>query len=82
MKNTAKIIIVEDDKDISGLITYNLRKEGFLVEQVFDGYTATDKIRSTHFDIAIVDIMLPGIDGFDICREIKSGDNPSFGTFV
>ncbi|MFA4990151.1 MAG: response regulator [Candidatus Omnitrophota bacterium] len=82
MKNHAKLIIVEDARDINELIAYNLRKEGFIVEQVFDGYAAADKIRNTHFDIAIVDIMLPGIDGFDICREIKSGDNPSFGTFI
>lgn len=82
MKNKNKIIIVEDDKDISTLIAYNLRKEGFYVEQVFDGYEAAKKLRNEHFNIAIVDIMLPGINGFDICREIKSGENSSFGTFV
>ena len=68
--------------DISALIAYNLRKEGFLVEQVFDGYEAIEKLRNERFDIAIIDIMLPGINGFDICREIKSGENSSFGTFV
>ncbi len=82
MKNPARIIIVEDEKDISSLIAYNLRKEGFFVEQVFDGYSATEKLKNEFFDIAIVDIMLPGINGFDICREIKSGENSSFGTFV
>lgn len=82
MKNKTKVIIVEDDKDISMLIAYNLRKEGFLVEQVFDGYEAVKRLKGEHFDIAIVDIMLPGLNGFDICREIKSGDNSSFGTFV
>ncbi|MFA5176526.1 MAG: response regulator transcription factor [Candidatus Omnitrophota bacterium] len=81
MKNQAKIIIVEDDKDISTLIAYNLRKEGFLVEQVFDGCGAVERLKKEYFDIAIVDIMLPGINGFDICREIKSENNPS-GTFV
>jgi len=73
---------VEDDKDISALIAYNLRKEDFYVEQVFDGYEAAEKLKNEHFNIAIVDIMLPGINGFDICRKIKSGDSPSFGTFV
>jgi DNA-binding response OmpR family regulator len=82
MKNQTKVIIVEDDKDINMLIAYNLRKEGFLVEQVFDGYEAAKKLKSEHFNIAIVDIMLPGLNGFDICREIKSGGNSSFGTFV
>ena len=82
MKNQTKVIIVEDDKDISTLIAYNLRKAGFLVEQVFDGHNAVKRLRGEHFNIAIVDIMLPGLNGFDICRQIKSGDNSSFGTFV
>ena len=82
MEKQTKVIIVEDDKDISTLISYNLQKAGFLVEQVFDGYEAARKLKSEHFNIAIVDIMLPGLNGFDICREIKSGDSPSFGTFV
>ena len=82
MKNQTKIIIVEDDNDINTLIAYNLRKAGFLVEQVFDGYQAAEKLKNEHFNIAIVDIMLPGLNGFDICREIKSGDSSSFGTFV
>lgn len=82
MKNKTKIIVVEDDSDINALIAYNLRKEGFSVEQVFDGYEASGKLRSENFNIAIVDIMLPGLNGFDICREIKSGDSSSFGTFV
>jgi len=82
MKNKTKIIIVEDDKDISTLIAYNLRKEGFYVEQLFDGDKASEKLKNEHFNIAIVDIMLPGLNGFDICREIKSGDDSSFGTFV
>jgi DNA-binding response OmpR family regulator len=82
MEKQTKIIIIEDDKDISTLIAYNLRKEGFLVEQVFDGYAAAEKLKNEHFNIAIVDIMLPGLNGFEICREIKNGGSSSFGTFV
>jgi len=72
-----KIIVVEDDPDINKLIAYNLRKEGFIVEQAFDGDEALEKLRSEHFNIVILDIMLPGINGFDICQEIKERDNPS-----
>ncbi|MFH0856049.1 MAG: response regulator transcription factor [Candidatus Omnitrophota bacterium] len=82
MRNPFKVIIVEDDKDVSALIAYNLRKEGLLVEQVFDGYAAAEKLKNEYFNIAVVDIMLPGLDGFDICRRIKSKDNPLSGTFV
>jgi len=71
MLNDKKIIIVEDDKDISSLITYNLTKEGFVVEQVFDGVSAMQRVKAEIFSIVILDIMLPGIDGFDICRQIK-----------
>lgn len=75
MKN--KTIVVEDDPDINQLITYNLRKEGFIVEQAFDGDEAIERLRSAYFDIVILDIMLPGINGFDICKEIKESDSSS-----
>ena len=78
---TNKIIVVEDDKDINTLIAYNLRKNGFLVEQVFDGTQAIEKLKNEHFDIVILDIMLPGMDGFDICKELK-GSGGSSRTFV
>jgi len=82
MKNPTKVIIIEDDKDISSLIAYNLRKAGYSVEQVFDGYAAAKELRNAYFNIAIVDIMLPGLNGFDICSQIKNSGNPSRGTFV
>jgi DNA-binding response OmpR family regulator len=72
MVNNKKIIIVEDDKDINSLIAYNLTKDGFTVEQVFDGASAMQRIKEDVFNIIILDIMLPGIDGFDICKEIES----------
>ncbi len=67
-----RILVVEDDKDINGLVAYNLRKHGFLVEQVFDGLDARKALAQEFFPIVILDIMLPGIDGFDICRDIKA----------
>jgi len=81
MAGNKKILIVEDDNDINTLIAYNLKKSGFLVEQEFDGKDAMRKIREEVFDIVILDIMLPGIDGFDICKEIE--DDPRyFRSFV
>ncbi len=72
-----KIIVIEDDPDINKLIVYNLKKEGFIVEQAFDGDEAIERLRSAYFDIVILDIMLPGINGFDICKEIKESDSSS-----
>ncbi len=81
MKNPAKIIVIEDDTDINKLLAYNLRKEGFLVEQAFDGAKASEKLLTETFDIVILDIMLPGIDGFNICRQIKD-DHRFLRSFV
>jgi len=79
--NDKKIIIVEDDKDISSFIAYNLSKEGFMVEQVFDGVSVMQRIKEEVFNIVILDIMLPGRDGFDICRQIKE-DPRYFKSFI
>jgi two-component system alkaline phosphatase synthesis response regulator PhoP len=81
MINSKEVLIVEDDKDINDFIAYSLRKEGFLVEQIFDGLSARQRLASTSNKIVILDIMLPGLDGFDLCKQIK--DDPRHaGTFI
>jgi DNA-binding response OmpR family regulator len=81
MSNNKKILVVEDDIDINSLITYNMQKDGFSVEQVFDGNQARDRLREEKFDTVILDIMLPGVDGFSICRDLKNNPD-SCRTFV
>jgi len=76
-----KIMVVEDDQSINRLIAYNLAKNGFDSESVYDGLVAERRLEKESFDIVILDIMLPGVDGFHICKSIK--ENPaSFKTFV
>jgi len=76
-----RIMVVEDDRGINRLICYNLSKNGFNPEPVYDGLEAQSKLSKEVFDIVILDIMLPGVDGFSICKAIK--DNPAaFKTFV
>jgi phosphate regulon transcriptional regulator PhoB len=70
-----KILVVDDEKDILELITYNLQKEGFYVEVSPDGEDALEKIRSDRFDLVLLDLMLPGMQGMEICRNLKSGDD-------
>ena len=72
MMSDKKVMIVEDQEDINNLIAYNLKKEGFYVEQVFEGLNARQRIKEEVFDIIILDIMLPGIDGYEICKAIKA----------
>ncbi len=66
------VLIVEDEKDIRELIDYNLRKQGFRTETAKDGAEALRKIRDGRAGIIILDLMLPEIDGMELCRLIKS----------
>ena len=65
------VMVVEDDRDINELVCYNLRKEGFIVQAAFDGEEARRFLPTADFDVVILDVMLPGANGFSICRWIK-----------
>jgi DNA-binding response OmpR family regulator len=81
IRREKRILIVEDDRDINTLISYNLSKNGFNTECAYDGLEAQEKLSREVFDLVVLDIMLPGIDGFHICKSIK--ENPaSFKTLV
>ncbi|OGW27449.1 MAG: DNA-binding response regulator [Nitrospirae bacterium GWC2_42_7] len=67
-----KILVVDDEPDIVELVTYNLRKEGFDVSSAVDGTDALARIRKEKFDFVILDLMLPGIQGIEICRIMRS----------
>ena len=69
---TKRILIVEDDKDINDLIVFNLKKEGYEVSSLYNGTEAVDYVFKIKPDLIILDVMLPGVDGLDICRHIKS----------
>ena len=66
------ILIVEDDEDIQQLVSYNLIKAGFLVEYGDSGEQALEKIKSQAPDLVLLDIMLPGMDGTELCRILRS----------
>ena len=76
-----RILIVEDDKDINHLIRYNLSKRGYKVDCVYDGISAKEKLTNNVFDVVILDVMLPSINGFQLCEFIKS-NTANFRTFV
>ena len=69
-----KILVVEDDRDISELIRYNLEREGHEVNYLYEGDLAVDFVKSRKPDLVLLDLMLPGIDGIDICRILKGDD--------
>ncbi len=66
------VFVIEDDEDINELLTYNLKKEGFQVFSFLNSTDALSKLKDEKPDIIILDIMLPDIDGFELCKKLKS----------
>jgi two-component system alkaline phosphatase synthesis response regulator PhoP len=66
-----KILIVEDEKDIVKMLEYNLKKEGFRTIAAFDGEDALSLAHREHPQLIILDLMLPGMDGLEVCKELK-----------
>jgi DNA-binding response OmpR family regulator len=71
MPTPKHILLVEDDEDIADLLDLHLSDEGHEVDCVGDGDEALDRALDRAYDLIILDIMLPGRDGFDICRRIR-----------
>jgi phosphate regulon transcriptional regulator PhoB len=65
------ILIVDDEKDIVELVAYNLSREGYQIAKAYDGHQAMQYIRENQPALVILDLMLPGINGFEICRMIR-----------
>lgn len=71
-----KILIVEDEEPISNLIRMSLTKAGYHCEQAFDGENAADAIEGGYYDLILLDIMLPGINGYELLEYIKTKEIP------
>ena len=71
----SKILIVEDEESIADLEKDYLELSGFEVEVANDGQTGLDKALFGDFDLVILDLMLPGVDGFEICRKVRAEKN-------
>jgi DNA-binding response OmpR family regulator len=63
---------VDDELSVQKLLTYPLRKEGYDVIPALDGREALERLRDDNFDLVVLDVMLPRMDGFDVCRAIRS----------
>ena len=66
------ILVVEDDNNIARLIEYNLDRAGFSCLVAGTGEDALEVLEKQHVDLIVLDLMLPGMDGFEVCRQIKS----------
>lgn len=67
-----RILVVEDEEDIVGLLTFHLEKEGYQVQSAFDGAAALQHAFGNPPDLVILDIMLPEVDGLEVCRRLRS----------
>ena len=69
-----QIVVVEDEPDILEVLCYNLKREGYQVAESLDGREGLTLIEQKIPDIVILDLMLPGLDGLEICRKLKAND--------
>ncbi len=65
------ILVVDDEKTLVKALSFNLEKEGFRVEKAYDGEEALQKVFDLKPDIVVLDLMLPEVDGFEVCRRIR-----------
>lgn len=71
MQGNARILVVDDEKRIVDLVRLYLEREGFIVDEAFEGQQALDMISSVSYDLIILDLMLPVIDGWTVCKQIR-----------
>lgn len=67
-----KVLIIEDDPDLVGLLTIHIKDLGCALETAMDGQTGLDKALSGNFDLIVLDLMLPKMDGLEICRRVRA----------
>jgi DNA-binding response OmpR family regulator len=71
----ATVLVVEDDPDIVEVLVYNLRREGFVVDSVGDGERGLALALAKRPDVVLLDLMLPGMDGMEVCRRLRAQEN-------
>jgi DNA-binding response OmpR family regulator len=67
-----RILLVDDEQSVQTLLTYPLRKDGYEVVTAATGREALDRFRDGHFDLVVLDVMLPETDGFDVCKQLRA----------
>src|SRR5688572_7860570 len=71
-RGQARILLVDDEQAVQTLLTYPLRKEGYEVVGAVDGQEALDRFAEQRFDLVVLDIMLPKLDGVEVCRRLRT----------
>ena len=74
-KSEPRIHVVDDEQAITDFVSFNLSKEGYQVDVAHNGNEAVDMANANDYDLVILDVMLPGIDGYEVCRRIRAKSN-------
>jgi DNA-binding response OmpR family regulator len=69
---SSRILVVDDEPGIVDLVSYGLRREGYEVDSVGDGEAALARARADGYDLVVLDVMLPGVSGLDVCRTLRA----------
>ncbi|MBI6872034.1 response regulator transcription factor [Clostridium aciditolerans] len=69
--NNYKILVIEDEESIASFIQLELNHEGYIADVAFDGIEGLNKVKKNTYDLIILDIMLPGINGIEVCRKVR-----------
>ena len=72
MGDGSRVLIVDDEQPLARIVGAYLDAEGFEVNYAFDGASAVDAARASHPDLIVLDLMLPGIDGVEVCRQVRT----------
>jgi DNA-binding response OmpR family regulator len=70
--DTPRILLVDDEESLQKLLSYPLRSDGYEVVAAADGQEALDRFDEGQFDLVVLDVMLPRVDGFDVCRKLRA----------
>jgi two-component system alkaline phosphatase synthesis response regulator PhoP len=74
MNEKKRVLVVDDEPDFAAIVQTNLEKEGFQVEVAYSGDEGLEKIYASPPDAIVLDIMMPGKDGYQVCKELKADD--------
>ncbi|HVR06132.1 MAG TPA: response regulator transcription factor [Solirubrobacteraceae bacterium] len=72
VQRASRILLVDDERTILTLLSYPLRKDGYEVVQAGDGSEALDRFAESHFDLVVLDVMMPRLDGLEVCRRLRA----------
>jgi DNA-binding response OmpR family regulator len=70
--SSRRALIVEDEASIREIVRLHLSLAGFETDEAADGHAALDRLRTDRFDLVVLDVMLPGVDGVSLCRALRS----------